>query len=230
MTTIDRGRLRRLADAATPGPWVMDDDSRGLVGPWIDGVSEEGTAREIADCTWTDGTDAEFIAASREAVPELLDALTRAEAQSEARRQQTKYWKERAEVFEAKMNELDRAYISEHGQRSRAEDEQDRLKDKLARRSETVSRLLEERNNAEARIQAVRDLHRRSTIYDHVDGCPDTSDAHADSYHEEDMDHRDEYYCTLSPVQDVCFECSDEASGDIAAWPCPTIRALDDNQ
>lgn len=91
----------------------------------------------------------------------IRDALSaaravRAEAQSETRRQQTAYWQERADLFEAKMNELDRAYISEHGQRRRAEDEQDRLKNKLARRSETVSRLLEERNNAEARIEDVR--------------------------------------------------------------------------
>ncbi|MGO2362322.1 MAG: hypothetical protein ACTH6N_14500 [Brachybacterium tyrofermentans] len=81
----------------------MDDDSRGLVGPWIDGVSEEGTAREIADCTWTDEADAEFITAVRGAVPALLDALTRAEAQSETRRQQTAYWQERAEGFEARI-------------------------------------------------------------------------------------------------------------------------------
>lgn len=33
----------------------------------------------------------------------LLDALTRAEAQSETRRQQTKYWQERAEGFEARI-------------------------------------------------------------------------------------------------------------------------------
>ena len=89
MTTIDRDRdrLRRLADAATPGPWVMDDDSRGLVGPWIDGVSEEGTAREIADCTWTDEADAEFITAARGAVPALLDALDRAETERDEWRQ-----------------------------------------------------------------------------------------------------------------------------------------------
>ena len=89
MTTIDRDRdrLRRLADAATPGPWVMDDDSRGLVGPWIDGVSEEGTAREVADCTWTDEADAEFITAARGAVPALLDALDRAEAERDEWRQ-----------------------------------------------------------------------------------------------------------------------------------------------
>lgn len=86
-------------------------------------------------------------------VDDLRAQVVRLEAQSETRRQQTFYWKERAEQFEAKMNELDRAYISEHGQRRRAEDEQDRLKNKLARRSETVSRLLEERNNAEARIE-----------------------------------------------------------------------------
>lgn len=91
-------------------------------------------------------------------VEDLRAQVVRLEAKSETRRQQAVYWQERADLFEAKMNELDRAYISEHGQRRRAEDEQDRLKDKLARRSETVSRLLEERNNAEARIQAVRDV------------------------------------------------------------------------
>lgn len=91
-------------------------------------------------------------------VEDLRAQVVRLEAKSETRRQQAAYWQERAEGFEAKMNELDRAYISEHGQRRRAEDEQDRLKDKLARRSETVSRLLEERNNAEARIQAIRGI------------------------------------------------------------------------
>ena len=65
----------------------MDDDSRGLVGPWIDGVSEEGTAREIADCTWTDEADAEFITAARGAVPALLDALDRAETERDEWRQ-----------------------------------------------------------------------------------------------------------------------------------------------
>ena len=130
MTTIDRAELHRLADAATPGPWVMDDDSRGLVGPWIDGVSEEGTAREIADCTWTDEADAEFIAASREAVPELLDALTRAEAQSEARRQQTKYWKERAEEFEAERDEWRQTALDE---RAAALDALEQIKAREAR-------------------------------------------------------------------------------------------------
>ncbi|MGP5050206.1 hypothetical protein ACTXI9_01730 [Brachybacterium alimentarium] len=138
MTTIDRDETRRRAQGA------IDAERRAAIGPFT-----FNKARPVL--------------APREVLA-LLDALTRAEAQSETRRQQTKYWKVRAEVFEAKMNELDRAYISEHGQRRRAEDEQDRLKNKLARRSETVSRLLEERNNAEARIQAVRDVHRHIAI------------------------------------------------------------------
>lgn len=62
-------------------------------------------------CYWSEiagagEADAEFIAASREAVPELLDALTRAEAKSETRRQQTAYWQERAEVFEARIADV----------------------------------------------------------------------------------------------------------------------------
>lgn len=156
----------------------------------------------------------------------LLNALTRAEAQSETRRQQTVYWQERADLFEAKMNELDRAYISEHGQRRRAEDEQDRLKNKLARRSETVSRLLEERNNAEARIQAVRELHRRFGVYEHEDACTDTTDEHREEHHHEDSDSTGEYYCDQMPLYAVCDHCRNE-DGERADWQCPTIRALD---
>ena len=126
MTTIDRDRdrdrLRRLADAATPGPW----EAFGTVIAAITGTGGCGGRSGIlspaheSSCYWSEiagagEADAEFIAASREAVPELLDALTRAEAQSETRRQQTKYWKERAEEFEAERDEWRQTALDERG-------------------------------------------------------------------------------------------------------------------
>ena len=124
MTTIDRDRdrLRRLADAATPGPW----EAFGTVIAAITGTGGCGGCSGILSpahepsCYWSEiagagEADAEFIAASREAVPELLDALTRAEAQSETRRQQTKYWKERAEEFEAERDEWRQTALDERG-------------------------------------------------------------------------------------------------------------------
>lgn len=59
--TIDREELRRLCEAATPGPWYVIN-------------LEYGLERE----------DAEFARAARTAVPALLDALEAAEA-AEAR-------------------------------------------------------------------------------------------------------------------------------------------------
>lgn len=73
--------------------------------PWDSRDGEErGEWMEIAAAVLP------LIAAAREAVPALLDALsaaerraTRAEAQSETRRQQAVYWQERAEGFEARI-------------------------------------------------------------------------------------------------------------------------------
>lgn len=101
----------------------------------------------------------------------------RAEAQSETRRQQTAYWQETAEVFEA-------------------------------------------------RIQAVRELHRRFGVYEHEDACTDTTDEHREEHHHEDSDSIGEYYCDQMPLYAVCDHCRDE-DGERADWPCPTIRALD---
>lgn len=79
---IDTEALRRLADQATPGPWRIDEHGPSPLAsivstaddrPW--GWVEVG--RSIGD-------DASFIAAAREAVPELLDQLDKAEARIKA--------------------------------------------------------------------------------------------------------------------------------------------------
>lgn len=75
---IDRDELRKLAEAATPGPWEVHGSLIGI-----------GRAKPDFGQTW--GVcwrqDIEFICASRQAVPELLDALDKAEARIKAVRE-----------------------------------------------------------------------------------------------------------------------------------------------
>lgn len=79
MTTPEkRAELRRLADAATPGPWEAEsydtDGWRGVI--WGD-TGAEGAPRLGADMPLA---DAKFCAAARTAVPALLDEVERLEA------------------------------------------------------------------------------------------------------------------------------------------------------
>lgn len=70
----DRDEARRLADAATPGPW-------NVAAWWLGNEVKvvESPSRRIASDLWHDGqmhsADAEFIAAARSLVPALLDEL-----------------------------------------------------------------------------------------------------------------------------------------------------------
>lgn len=72
LTLEDRDRLRALAENATPGPWiphpsyVWTSELGGIIQNW----SEDANA----------AADMELIAASRQAVPALLDMLDQAEA------------------------------------------------------------------------------------------------------------------------------------------------------
>lgn len=67
---IDEEHLRKLADAATEGPWEADyseENNYSIKSPgteWGDGYAYVG-----------DRDNAEFIAAARTAVPQLLDQL-----------------------------------------------------------------------------------------------------------------------------------------------------------
>ena len=77
---IDRDRLRELAENATPGPWetfktkLGRDNGIGSVNPTVH--PDEAVMEDV----WSNSADAEFIAASRQAVPALLDMLDQAEA------------------------------------------------------------------------------------------------------------------------------------------------------
>lgn len=67
--------MRRLAEAATGGPWTV---YRTRGGTYVTRPDLLGVAREWS-LVWQDA-DAEFIAAAREKIPELLDRVAAAEA------------------------------------------------------------------------------------------------------------------------------------------------------
>lgn len=141
--TIDRDRLRKLADNATPGPWDSDRDVSDGQMVVFESRGEDGGPIVCAGDD-LEKADAEFIAAARTAVPELLDALTRSEAQSEVRRLQVAYWQERARVMEAGRKTTIRT--------------QAELRQEVTDERGAVTDLLEQLKIRDARIQAVRDV------------------------------------------------------------------------
>lgn len=81
MTREERERLRRLAEAATPGPWVVRNWH-----DWSSVIHEGASWRAVAGRIGEDlaepkdgqrSLDAAFIAAARSAVPALLDEVDR---------------------------------------------------------------------------------------------------------------------------------------------------------
>lgn len=92
MTDLDLDRLRALADAATPGPWVDYNERADLAADirpmWVVGQMDESGVnwiRDIADVGGDDqdAADAAFIAAARTAVPALTARAEAAEAEVE---------------------------------------------------------------------------------------------------------------------------------------------------
>jgi hypothetical protein len=84
--TIDRQFLRDLCSRATPGPWrIYGRHERSDGSPYgIDFIENEQGDQIVCGDSGVyppDGPDAEFISASRTAIPELLDALDAADAE-----------------------------------------------------------------------------------------------------------------------------------------------------
>lgn len=68
---------KRLAEAATEGPWFQGRDERAYENArevYSKREPEESGSHDIATFTWSDA-DAEFIAAARSSVPKLIAAV-----------------------------------------------------------------------------------------------------------------------------------------------------------
>lgn len=90
MTKAERAALRALEAKATPGPWGAEfsstDEMEGEEYIYSTTAAPEGT-RTVVGCGWYDGphlllreADADVIAAARNSLVALLDALDDAEA------------------------------------------------------------------------------------------------------------------------------------------------------
>lgn len=74
MTPNELAAIRERANNATPGPWTWGDNRDGL-GNKLHPAEYPGKYRPIADFEFTDDADAEFIAAARTDIPNLLDHI-----------------------------------------------------------------------------------------------------------------------------------------------------------
>lgn len=88
LTPDDRDRLRELAENATPGPWMLDRDQRDGWMVVFGGNEYPHGYNIIGSNEYLEPADAEFIAASRQAMPALLDMLGQALAERDHARAQ----------------------------------------------------------------------------------------------------------------------------------------------
>lgn len=81
MNTEERKRLRELCDKATPGPWrkVVCNKEDG----WSCVMGEHEAVTDGVQTGEMNGDNADFIAAARNALPELLDEVERLRARVE---------------------------------------------------------------------------------------------------------------------------------------------------
>jgi hypothetical protein len=92
MTPDRRAQWKQLAERALPGPWTAGPENGELAGdpddPWV----VFGLSFWVSISSNDTKADAEFIAAARTAVPELLDALEAAEAEIAKLRARVDLW------------------------------------------------------------------------------------------------------------------------------------------
>ena len=138
-----RDQLRALADAATPGPWRIGEaftEPASWVAHLADNGWDDRTTVTSQDATARDDQevrDAEFIAAARTAIPQLLDQL---------------------DAAEQRIRDLAQEVRDERGA-ARDQMEQVRIRDALIDQMTASEKFFSRLTEAEARIKAVREWH-----------------------------------------------------------------------
>ena len=203
----NREELRRLAEAATPGPWVSGDPSFGNGNAqMIVSISDRAMGRDIQGPNLRPALfDAEFIAAANPAaVLGLLDQLDAAEA---------KLAKANRSLIELKPDPVlvEDSWIPAH--------ELATVCGNFMRSSREFASQIKA---AEAKLAAVREIHSSAWWYDEFCDDPSCEQEHVE------IDVGDLYHAHPSWL--VCECCSGGDLSDTnepAPWPCPTIRAID---
>lgn len=103
---------------------------------------------------------------------------------------------------------------------ARADGEVELLRGTVNHDGEELAKLTARVEAAEAKIAAVRELHSKTPVHD--DQCDD-SDCGLE--HFEAMDN--ELYHCATVAYYACEECHKMTDGELDAYPCPTIAALD---
>lgn len=79
-------------------------------------------------------------------------------------------------------------------------------------------------------VLAVLDRHRKSPLFDHEDGCENTSEEHREEKHVEWS--MGEFYCEDLHAGWTCRHCYEvqdiDSLGEPPAWPCSTVQDLID--
>lgn len=167
---IDTEALRKLADAATEGPWYTFETKLGR----RNGIGSKAIPEDeaVMEDEWSGEADAEFIAAAREAIPALLDALEQAEAERDWNLRSSRLAKKerikanaRAEKAEARVRHLEdtaRVLVKDMLAATDARDEHRRGKaaaeERIAEEKHLRMKATEAATKAEARIEAVEDV------------------------------------------------------------------------
>lgn len=95
--TLDTKRLRELAEAATPGPWYYGHLSE--VDPSVEIVGSNGVSVGEIELPW----DQQFIAASRTALPQLLDRVEELELEADLKQMSIALEAHYANKFESQL-------------------------------------------------------------------------------------------------------------------------------
>lgn len=116
------------------------------------------------------------------------------------------------ELTPAQLDEIEAATIRKQVVHAAVNGEPDK-------RFATVLALIAEVRELRAKVEKVREVHRRFSIYEACpeDGC---ENAHCFETAEGDYVHDDDL------VGHVCHECSDLSDEEPIYWPCDTIKAL----
>ena len=159
-------RARQALDGITDGPWEIEshkDMMSGETDYWLVEIAQWRSYRNNVNV----GADlplAEFIAAARTLVPELV-------AEVERDRARLAEWRAQYEAIDAENEHLRDLTQAQNGYNAQMTDERDRWKSLWRQNTETAATALRERDEALAEVERLRANQRGETVEDWHGKC-----------------------------------------------------------